>query len=120
MPLTQLQGVIIVAPPPCVLQLHIDPCCRGTPPRLPSEKRNLERLQRSLHKTDLGRSPADAQGRLPPRGQLPGASVPASLTPSCASSFCAPVCMSSGDDNLKVLCPSVALSCPGHQQVIFQ
>ena len=76
--------------------------CRGTPPLLPSEKRNLERLQRSLHRAELGRSPADASGRPRARGQLPGASGPASLTPSRASSFCAPVSLSSGDDNLKV------------------
>lgn len=79
--------------------------CRGTLPLLPSEQKNLERLQRSLARTSLGRSPADGVGRPPARGQpgqLPGASAPASLTPSRASSFCVPATLSSGDDNLKV------------------
>ena len=79
--------------------------CRGTPPLLPSEQNNLERLQRSLARTSLGRSPADGRGRPPARGQpgqLPGASAHASLTPSRANSFCVPATLSSGDDNLKV------------------
>jgi len=70
---------------------------------LPSEKKNLERLQRSLTRADPGRSPADAPGRLRARGQQLSASVSSSLTPSRAGSFCAPASLSRGDDNLKVL-----------------
>ena len=52
-------------------------CCRGTPPLLPSEKGNLQRLRRSLHKMELGGSPADAPpGRHRARAQLPIAPGP--------------------------------------------
>lgn len=79
-------------------------CCRGTPPLLPSEKGNLQRLQRSLHKMELGRSPADAPpGRHRARAQLPAVPGPPSMTPSRASSFSMPALLSSGDDNLKVV-----------------
>ena len=79
-------------------------CCRGTPPLLPSEKGNLQRLRRSLHKMELGGSPADAPpGRHRARPQLPTAPGPPSITPSRASSFSMPALLSSGDDNLKVV-----------------
>lgn len=78
--------------------------CRGTPPLLPSEKGNLQRLRRSLHKLELGGSPADAPpGRHRARAQLPAVPKPPSVTPSRASSFSMPALLSSGDDNLKVM-----------------
>ncbi|CAK0736757.1 hypothetical protein CVIRNUC_000798 [Coccomyxa viridis] len=83
--------------------LHQSPA-RGTPPLLPSEKGNLQRLRRSLHKMELGGSPADAPpGRHRACAQLPAVPGPPSVTPSRASSFSMPALLSSGDDNLKVM-----------------
>ena len=87
-------------------------CCRGTPPLLPSEKGNLQRLRRSLHKMELGGSPADAPpGRHRARAQLPAAPGPPSVTPSRASSFSMPALLSSGDDNLKVVAAPTDAAC---------
>ena len=89
-----------------------DIACRGTPPLLPSEKGNLQRLRRSLHKMELGGSPADAPpGRHRARAQLPAAPGPPSFTPSRASSFSMPALLSSGDDNLKVVAVHTGAAC---------
>ena len=87
-------------------------CCRGTPPLLPSEKGNLQRLRRSLHKMELGGSPADAPpGRHRARAQPPAAPGPPSVTPSRASSFSMPALLNSGDDNLKVVAAHTDAAC---------
>ena len=87
-------------------------CCRGTPPLLPSEKGNLQRLRRSLHKMELRGSPADAPpGRHRARAQLPAVPGPPSVTPSRASSFSMPALLSSGDDNLKVVAAHTHAAC---------